>query len=378
MKQSITKSTEKPKVLILGPLPPPYMGPSIATNIILKSSLNRDFILYHLNTNTHTTLTSLGDLTLGRLLKNLNISIKMIRIIKNSQPDLVVIPISQTTPGFIKDSVFIIISKLFRRRILLQLRGSNFRNWLKEISKITKAYVGMVLHSAQGVIVLGESLKYLFSDFFKDTKIFVVPNGANFEIMVNNRRSSTKAKLKLLYLSNIQLSKGIVEVLNAMLYLKKKYVNLKCEIDVVGNWLDEKTKSNCIRIVKVNKLPVVFHPLAMGRTKWKFFLNADLFIFPPRDPEGHPWVIVEAMAAGLPIISTDQGAIRESVIDGVNGFIVEQQNPKQIAEKIKILIENPGIRNSMGQTSRQLYLKNFTEEKMVEHLSYAFNEVLAR
>ena len=84
------------------------------------------------------------------------------------------------------------------------------------------------------------------------------------------------------------------------------------------------------------------------------------------------------MAAGLPIISTDQGAITESVIDGVNGFIVEKQNPQQIAEKIKFLIENPELKKKMGKESRRRYEENFTEEKMVERLTQAFNAVLSR
>ena len=83
------------------------------------------------------------------------------------------------------------------------------------------------------------------------------------------------------------------------------------------------------------------------------------------------------MAAGLPIISTDQGAITESVIDGVNGFIVKKQNPQQIAEKIKILIEKSELRLKMGNESRRLYEENFTEEKMVERLTQAFNAVLS-
>ena len=85
---------------------------------------------------------------------------------------------------------------------------------------------------------------------------------------------------------------------------------------------------------------------------------------------------IEAMGAGLPIVSTDRGAITESVIDGKNGFIVGQKNPLQIAEKIKYLINNPEQRKKMGEESRRLYLENFTEDKMIARLSQTFNVVL--
>ena len=87
-------------------------------------------------------------------------------------------------------------------------------------------------------------------------------------------------------------------------------------------------------------------------------------------------MIVEAMAAGLPIVSTAQGAIPESVIDGVNGFIVEPENPGQISEKLRYLLENHEARKRMGQASRRLYEENFTEEKMVKRLRLCFDSVL--
>jgi glycosyltransferase involved in cell wall biosynthesis len=122
---------------------------------------------------------------------------------------------------------------------------------------------------------------------------------------------------------------------------------------------------------------VIFYPPASGKDKLAHFEKADVFVFTPREPEGHPWVIVEAMAAGLPIISTNQGAIIESVRDNQNGFIVEVRNPQMIAARLEELINNKSLRERMGKTSRTLYENNFTEEKMVEKLSGIFEQVLA-
>ena len=151
-----------PKVLLLGPLPPPYMGPSIATQIILNSRLNNYFKLYHLNTSTHRSLSTLGTLTAARIFQNIELYLKMVLLIIRYRPDLVVIPISQTTSGFIKDSIFILISRVFLRKTLLQLRGSNFRKWITNTSWVLSAYVSGILHITQGVVVLGKKLKYLF------------------------------------------------------------------------------------------------------------------------------------------------------------------------------------------------------------------------
>ncbi len=82
------------------------------------------------------------------------------------------------------------------------------------------------------------------------------------------------------------------------------------------------------------------------------------------------------MAAGLPVISTDKGAITESIIDRVNGYIVEPKSPEIIAQKLQILISDKNLREKMGKESRNLYLKNFTGEKMVENLATAFNTII--
>jgi len=148
-------------------------------------------------------------------------------------------------------------------------------------------------------------------------------------------------------------------------------------LDVIGDWTDENQRKKLMGLCRSEAIPVTFIPAKDGREKYEYLVRSDLFLFTPRTPEGHPWVIIEAMAAGLPIISTDQGAITESVIDGVNGFIVEKNNPQQIAEKILYLLENPEIRQRMGRASRELYLQKFTEEKMVERLAACFNTVLS-
>lgn len=363
----------KSKILLLGPLPPPYMGPSIATEIILKSKIKEELKLYHLNTNTHHTLSTLGKWSLKSAFENIEKYFQMIFLILRTWPDLVVIPISQTTPGFIKDSFYIIISRLFFRKTLLQLRGSNFLNWLNSSLIMTQLYVSFILDISQGMIVLGEKIRYQFSKYFNENEIFVIPNGADYDISPSLKENHNKPKL--LYISNLQPSKGIEDVLQALALLKRNH-DLEFEVDILGGWREEIVRKRYLNFAESKNLPVNFHSTVVGKEKMSFLSDADIFVFPPRDPEGHPWVIIEAMAAGLPIITTDQGAITESVINGVNGFIVEGENPEQIAEKVLLLIRNARLRIQMGKESRKLYEEKFTEKRMVQHMLTCFDKVL--
>ncbi len=363
----------RPKVLLLGKLPPPYMGPSIATEILLKSGLNNNFELVHLDTKINNKISSFGKWDFIKVFKVLSIYFQMMGLIIKTKPDIVLIPISQTTIGFFKDSLFILIAKMFGRKIVLQLRGSNFKIWLNHSTSINNWYVKSILKKTQGVIVLGNKLKHLFMDYYSDDKIFVVPNGANYIVPVKNKSN----EVKILYLANFLASKGIEDVFKAIEILNKNF-NCKFVLDIIGEWNNESDKMKCLSIKDSNQLPINIHSSKGPTEKFQYLADADIFVFPPREPEGHPWSIIEAMAAGLPIISTDMGAITESVIDGVNGFIVEPKHPEQIAEKLELLIRDMELRKKMGAAGRGLYLANFTESKMVENLSSVFNEIIKK
>lgn len=347
------------------------MGPSIATEILLKSGLKNNFELIHLDTKINHKISSFGKLSLTKVFRNISIYFEMIGLIRKEKPELVLIPISQTTMGFFKDSLFILIARLFGKKTILHLRGSNFKTWIHHSSSLNKWYVKYILKKTQGVIVLGNKLRYLFAPYYPDEKIFVVPNGADY-IIPEKKKSD---ELKVLYLANLLPSKGIEDVFAAAKILAERAL-VKFSVDAIGEWGNEATKRKCLSVKEEYKLPITIHPSKGPGEKFQYLANADIFVFPPRDPEGHPWSIVEAMAAGLPIISTDKGAITESVIDGVNGFIVEPNNPEQIAGKLELLIKDEALRKKMGEAGRSLYLANFTEAKMVEKLTHVFNKVM--
>jgi glycosyltransferase involved in cell wall biosynthesis len=359
------------KVLILGKLPPPYMGPAIATEIILKSSLKNYFELIHLDTRVNEDLTNIGKWSFKKFFASIGMYFKMAQLLGRHKPDLVLIPFSQDTMPFIKDSFFILLSKIYGRKVLLHLRGSNFLGWISKTSSLTKWYVKKVIRLSDGVIVLGKNLRYLFRDYLSEEKIFVVPNGADFRFP-----SRTGTSFRILYFANLLRAKGVEDLLKAIKILTEKG-QTGFQADVVGSWRNSVFEKECKAIVSENHLPVIFHEPASGEKKMLFFSNADVFVFTPREPEGHPWVIVEAMAAGLPVISTDKGAIVESIKNGENGFIVPVSSPESIAARLAELMNDKDLRARMGNESRKLYADNFTEEKMVSNLRDVFQKVIS-
>jgi len=360
------------KVLILGKLPPPYMGPAIATSILLNSALKERYELLHLDTRINKSVATMGKWSPVKTLRSLGLYFRYIGLLLKEKPDLVLIPISQTTMGFIKDAVFLKWGWILGCKMVVQLRGSDLKNWQERSSKFTRWLYRFWVKKAEGAIVLGEGLRYLFEPEFLTKKIFVVPNGVDLEFPKSEIK---EGKLKLLYLSNFLPGKGFLQVLEGLDLLDEE-LSGKMLLEAAGSWDNEEYMAKCSRLMDESAVEILIRGPVSGEDKSRLLAEADVFIFTPTAPEGLPWALIEAAAAGLPMISTDQGAIKDVVVDGKNGFILEAGSGKAIAEKLELLINDPELRERMGRASRMRYEDGFTEKTMVERMAEAFDNLI--
>ncbi len=89
--------------------------------------------------------------------------------------------------------------------------------------------------------------------------------------------------------------------------------------------------------------------------------------------EGLPYILLEAMAAGLPIVVTETGGIPEIIKNHNNGLMVAQKNPKQLAQAISGLLANPSIAEELGKSAKTAAREHFNIKKMVEKTENAYN-----
>lgn len=370
-------SRDKKTIIFMAPTPPPYMGPSVATEIILKSRFVEEFNVIHIDTADRRSLSKLCKIDVTNIYLALKHYVLLFQKLLFNKVDLVYIPISQATVGFLRDTGFIIISKLFRKKIVLHLRGGYFREFYNSSDRVEKYIIRKALKRVDRMIVLGECLKVLFEGLVPAEELSVVPNGLNMSFGSIENRNPNRDYFVVLFLSNLIETKGFKDVLYSVKRVIKKYTNVRYVF--AGGWRKQEDKLECEDYVKRERINdyVDFVGTVTGEQKKKFLKDANVFVFPTYYPmEGHPWAIVEAMAAGLPIITTDQGCIKESVINGENGFIIPKRNVEALAEKIMELIENSKQREDMGRKSREFYEANFTEEHFVRRMIDAISLTL--
>ncbi len=360
-----------PKVMILGKVPPPHIGPAVATQIILNSELNDRYNLIHFDTKINTHVQDLGKVRFSKFKSVWDMYRRFGKTLKKTKPEVILIPIGQTTVGFFKDLPLIRRSIKSGAKVVLHLRGSAFRTWFDALDPIRRNRVKRVLKATHGVIVLGENLRHLFDGLYPEERIHVVPNGGDYTFPARKNPN-----LRITYLANYLPGKGLAEVLEALKLLGDKPDLPNFEFVGYGQWDDEEYRRKCMAIAGDLDVRCTLNGPISGSDKWQALADTDIFVFAPSSPEGHPWSVVEALAAGLPIVATDQGAISQNVDDGKNGFLIDHPQPEFLARHFETLLKDEELRREMGRESRNIYESGFTEAAMVENLARVFDELL--
>jgi glycosyltransferase involved in cell wall biosynthesis len=213
--------------------------------------------------------------------------------------------------------------------------------------------------------------------FVRKSELYYCPNGIPSTTLIQ-KKLTVKIEPKIttiLFLSNLIESKGVFVLLEACVHLKKKQIPFRCIF--VGGEGDIPASQFQERVSQLNlREEVEYQGKKYGLEKETAFAEADIFVFPTfYHNECFPLVILEAMQYALPVIATFEGAIPELIVDGINGFLVPQQNVESLVDKLEILITNATLRNEMGLAGKKMYEEKFTlehfEKRMLDILQHA-------
>ncbi len=369
---------DKPKILFIVTLPPPVHGAAMMGQYIHQSKLiNSSFLCNYINLQTSKKLTETGKGFFAKFLTILALYQKVLSMLIKNSYDLCYMSITANGPGFYKDLGIVIILKLFRKDIVYHFQNkgvSKSKGWLNnKLYRFTFRNTRSILLSP-----------FLYSDiesYVSEKNVFYCPNAGTdvakgYSIDLMKQKRNTKSPCKLVFLSNMIEQKGVLVLLEACSILKIDNAVFECHF--VGGWADVSENDFNKKVTELELQSVVFaHGPKYDDEKLEFLETSDIFVFPTfYHYEAFPLVTLEAMQHGLPIISTPEGGIREIIIEGETGFLVPQQNAKKLADKIKILIDSPDLRISMGIAARNRFEEEFTLDKFESRMTNILNRVI--
>jgi glycosyltransferase involved in cell wall biosynthesis len=207
-----------------------------------------------------------------------------------------------------------------------------------------------------------------------ESKIKVIPNGVDVPSKLPSR--SFLRPLRILYLSNLIVSKGYLDVLRAIDIV----VNTECEpgvhLTICGKILnsadDETVLSESERLEELQDFissrglqgNISYVGIAVGDTKTRLLTESHLFILPTYYyVEALPISILEAMANGSVVITTNFRGIPDMISDGVTGVIVPPKSPGSIANAIIELLRSEKTRELLATNAYELVGREFTFER---------------
>jgi len=189
--------------------------------------------------------------------------------------------------------------------------------------------------------------------------------GLNLQDYPYQPLSNIHLPLKFLFIGRLLKEKGIHEFVQAAKLVKKIYPDT--EFTVLGaidhHNLGALQQTELDSLISSN---IIQYPGHVSNIK-DWFADSHVFVLPSYR-EGVPRSTQEAMAIGRAVITTDVPGCRETVVDGVNGFLVPKWNPEALAEKMIYFIENPEQIQVMGAESYKIAVEKFDAEKVNQRL----------
>ncbi len=193
-------------------------------------------------------------------------------------------------------------------------------------------------------------------------EIKVIYNGVDEDLFSPVKKISGK-KIKVLFSGNLTRRKGA-----DLLPLIAKQLDPGIEIVYTKGLRTKNSLPDLPNLKNIGTIPFSEMP--------QIYQDADILLF-PTVREGFGLAAAEAMACGLPVVSTNCSALPELVVDGHGGYLCELGNVDGFAARINDLAASPGLRREMGQFNRGRVEEKFTLQRMVDDYRNMFEQLLS-
>ena len=179
----------------------------------------------------------------------------------------------------------------------------------------------------------------------------------------------------ILFVGGLGQRKGVYDILQAIPLVVKRWP--KAHFSFAGSEETKGVNENIERICTQLSLQGIANFLGTvnGPGKLNLFHKASIFVLPSYG-ENLPYALLEAMAAGLPVITTPVGAIPEIVSDGCNGFLIQPGDIQALANRIIELLGNPQLRSAMSKTNVERIKLEFMPEVATAKIDWIYTSLL--
>jgi glycosyltransferase involved in cell wall biosynthesis len=357
------------RVVIIGPTPPPYHGCSVATEAVVRSELGEIYDIHHIDTSDRRDLNNLGRWDPHNVYLALRDIGRLAGECLLFHPKVVYIPISQNEAGFLRDGLMILVSAwVGGAAVVVHLHGSSFAKFYRSTNGLFQAFMNLAMGRVTRGIVLGKALRGEFRAWLSDEEIAVVPNGTEIPSRALRPESQDRSSFEVVFLGNLLKFKGVTILIEAATRAMRDIPNMR--VRFAGRWVYDpiygasarEIQKECMDLVARAPRPGAFEFLGEVDRKQaaEVLYNADVLVLPSKE-EGLPLVILEAMAAGVAVVSSaGVGAIPEVVVDGETGILIPADDVAALADAISRLASDTDYRSKLARAGRERCIREYS------------------
>ena len=296
------------------------------------------------------------------LMESILMNFTLLRHIKGMDSKTIILEdMDDSQDLFIFNAITRSIRRLLRKEIyivpVIQLRESDLiKNRLLRSLKLLEERI--FFNSSDGIVVNSrftcESVK---GTLWRTVDMVIAYPGLNVSGLDKKIEARSPGQvLHLLFVGYVTSRKGVDVLIRATEILIKERGMENTILHIVGNTEIDKKYFQEIKIFPQHAAidqHIIFHGWVDNREIEELYLTADIFVFPSL-MEGFGMVLAEAASYGLPIVTTDAGAIPYLIKDGVNGILVPPGDANSLALAIEHLAASPDLREKFSQANRKL------------------------
>lgn len=363
------------KILVIGSTPPPHLGQAIMTKYLIDIESNH-FKFYYVNLSFSKNSTQFGKINFFKILSLIKVFVLIIYFrIFHKCKILYYNPSGHRYFPIIRDILILWWSRKLFNKTIFHFHAYGINIVYKKMNKILKVFFRLSFFKPDIMIKLTQDLN---DDelLIKPLKTEIIANGIedNFTKYGFSRNNSRSKKFKLLYVGAIYEERGILDLINLVVKLKKSGIN-DLELIFVGDFVETSFKKLIYSRIDEFKIrdKVIFKGELIGKKKFREFNSCDILVFPSRVPsETFGLVIVEAMQFYKPSIITNLNGPKYVIENQIDSVWYESQNIDDFEQKLLSIKNNKHYQDKLSLNARANYEKKYSLEIFQSKISKVF------
>lgn len=273
--------------------------------------------------------------------------------------------------SFYRKALVLLLAKLFRKKVIYHLHGSEFMLFFQRSPKAIQALIWCVFNCCDMIIVLSESWKNQLSSIIQNKNIQVVYNPIVISETPKEYENADDSMPHFLFLGNMGQRKGVYDILDAVQKVKNPNFRISLygdgEVDAVRTQVQQRGLEQVINVCG----------WISGPQKAEAFQRAHVLLLPSHN-EGLPISILEALSCGMPVLGSTVGGIPEAVQHGRNGLLIEPGDSEALASSLQQLASSPDTLQYMSRVAYETALQKFDHQQIFSQLEVLYQTLLAQ